>query len=136
MFRHPCVAGGHPRRPHARSVRLQPRGTPPRERSSPREIAQHRPGPPAPHPDRRDGGSAPDRSPPVRRPPGPVISGPSINPGGPMDIDPVAVGGALALTLLAVLLTGPGLWSEKWGWWWLRARRERSGREEPPARPR
>ncbi len=25
--------------------------------------------------------------------------------------------GVLALTLL---LSGPGLWSDEWGWWWLR----------------
>lgn len=53
-----------------------------------------------------------------------------------MEIDPVAVGGALALTLLAVLLTGPGLWSEKWGWWWLRKRERTGGDEEPPVRHR
>jgi hypothetical protein len=44
-----------------------------------------------------------------------------------MDIDPIAVIGALVLTLLGVLLTGPGLWSEKWGWWMLhRRKRERA----------
>ena len=39
-----------------------------------------------------------------------------------MEIDPLAVAGALVLTVLAVLATGPGLWSEKWGWWWVRSR--------------
>lgn len=43
-----------------------------------------------------------------------------------MEIDPIAVIGALVLTLLAVLLTGPGLWSEKWGWWMI-DRRKRDG---------
>jgi hypothetical protein len=33
-------------------------------------------------------------------------------------------------TLLAVLLTGPGMWSEKWGWGWFdkKRRRPRDGR--------
>lgn len=48
-----------------------------------------------------------------------------------MEIDPVAVVGALVLTLLAVLLTGPGMWSEKWGWWWMRDRR-RQPSDRPP----
>jgi hypothetical protein len=52
-----------------------------------------------------------------------------------MDIQPMWLLGVVVLTLLCLLLTGPGLWSEKWGWWWLR-KRERTGRdEEPPARP-
>ncbi len=39
------------------------------------------------------------------------------------------------LTALTVLLTGPGLWSEKWGWWWLNRRRrggdQRTDDDEP-----
>jgi hypothetical protein len=53
------------------------------------------------------------------------------------------IAGVVLLTLLAVLLTGPGMWSEKWGWGWLsRRRRARDGdRPErgdgsPPAPPR
>jgi hypothetical protein len=45
-----------------------------------------------------------------------------------MEIDPLAVAGALVLTALAVLATGPGLWSEKWGWWWVRAPKDRERR--------
>ncbi len=45
-----------------------------------------------------------------------------------MQVDPIAVAGALVLTLVAVLATGPGLWSEKWGWWWVRKRRDGDGR--------
>jgi hypothetical protein len=26
--------------------------------------------------------------------------------------------GVIGLTLLTLLLTGPGMWSEKWGWGW------------------
>jgi hypothetical protein len=33
-----------------------------------------------------------------------------------MDIQPMWLVGVVVLTTLAVLLTGPGLWSEKWGW--------------------
>jgi hypothetical protein len=33
----------------------------------------------------------------------------------------------LGLTALTILLTGPGLWSEKWGWFWMR-NRDRSQR--------
>jgi hypothetical protein len=40
-----------------------------------------------------------------------------------VNVDPIAIIGALVLTLLAVLLTGPGMWSEKWGWGWLKGRR-------------
>ena len=32
----------------------------------------------------------------------------------------VVVGG----TLLTILLTGPGLWSEKWGWGWLERKKK------------
>lgn len=46
-----------------------------------------------------------------------------------MEIDPKAVIGALLLAALGVLATGPGLWSEKWGWWWLRRKDGRGGRE-------
>ncbi len=41
----------------------------------------------------------------------------------------------VGLTALTVLLTGPGLWSEKWGWWWLKDRRrvrdQRKDDDEP-----
>jgi hypothetical protein len=35
-----------------------------------------------------------------------------------MQIDPIAIVGVVVLTLLAVLLTGPGMWSDSWGWKW------------------
>lgn len=44
-----------------------------------------------------------------------------------MEIDPLAVVGVVALTALCVLLTGPGMWSEKWGWGVLRRRKKRPG---------
>jgi hypothetical protein len=44
-----------------------------------------------------------------------------------VNVDPIAIIGALVLTLLAVLLTGPGMWSEKWGWGWLKGRRPSPG---------
>ncbi|MGC3996834.1 MAG: hypothetical protein QM767_04590 [Anaeromyxobacter sp.] len=37
-----------------------------------------------------------------------------------MDIDPIAVIGVLVLTALGLLMTGPGMWSERWGWRWLK----------------
>ena len=40
--------------------------------------------------------------------------------------------GVVFLTLLGLLLTGPGMWSEKWGWGFLR----RKGPREEPARGR
>ncbi|BDG08534.1 hypothetical protein [Anaeromyxobacter paludicola] len=53
-----------------------------------------------------------------------------------MDLDLTTVLGVLALTALAVLLTGPGLWSESWGWWMLGDRKRRGARQadgRPPA---
>jgi hypothetical protein len=51
-----------------------------------------------------------------------------------MEIDPLWLVGVVVLTALTVLVTGPGLWSEKWGWRsyerlfaWL-GRRKRGGR--------
>lgn len=38
----------------------------------------------------------------------------------------------LALVALTLLLTGPGLWSEKWGWRWFHDRDEK--KDEPPQR--
>ena len=39
-----------------------------------------------------------------------------------MEIDWRLVLAVLGLTVLTILLTGPGLWSESWGWWWMRDR--------------
>jgi FtsZ-interacting cell division protein ZipA len=44
----------------------------------------------------------------------------------------------LGLVALTLLLTGPGLWSEKWGWRWFKdADEKKKDRRppEPPARP-
>jgi hypothetical protein len=48
-----------------------------------------------------------------------------------VEIDWRLVLAALGLTVLTILLTGPGLWSESWGWWWMRDRR---GADEKPRR--
>ena len=47
-----------------------------------------------------------------------------------MGVDLDIVIGIVVLTLLAVLLTGPGMWSEKWGWSALRRRRSRPPRQD------
>jgi hypothetical protein len=48
-----------------------------------------------------------------------------------MDISLEMVVGVIVLTLLGVLLTGPGMWSERWGWRWLPgAKRKREEREQ------
>jgi hypothetical protein len=36
-----------------------------------------------------------------------------------MDIEWSLLAPLLAILILAVLVTGPGMWSEKLGWWWL-----------------
>ncbi|HYS79793.1 MAG TPA: hypothetical protein VEM76_03735 [Anaeromyxobacteraceae bacterium] len=59
-----------------------------------------------------------------------------------MGLDLLTVLGVLGLTLLTLLLTGPGMWSEKWGWSWFGKGRERrdakrngeASRGEPPER--
>jgi hypothetical protein len=28
----------------------------------------------------------------------------------------------LAVLVLSLLVTGPGMWSDAWGWWWVRKR--------------
>jgi hypothetical protein len=44
--------------------------------------------------------------------------------------------GVLGLTILTLLLTGPGMWSEKWGWGWFTKHDKAEGekREEAPQR--
>jgi FtsZ-interacting cell division protein ZipA len=37
----------------------------------------------------------------------------------------------LGLVALTLLLTGPGLWSEKWGWRWFKDPVSRQGRGRP-----
>jgi hypothetical protein len=44
--------------------------------------------------------------------------------------------GIVVLTLLGLLLTGPGMWSEKWGWKFLRRRERREREGSPPRGPR
>lgn len=45
-----------------------------------------------------------------------------------MRLDWWTVAMPIGLTLLGLLLTGPGMWSERWGWGWLRRRGERPPR--------
>ena len=42
-----------------------------------------------------------------------------------MDVDWSLFLPLLVVLVLAILVTGPGLWSDDWGWWWLRKRKER-----------
>jgi hypothetical protein len=54
-----------------------------------------------------------------------------------MGVDLEIVIGIVVLTLLGVFLTGPGMWSEKWGWSAIRKKRHRDpagGPREPGAR--
>jgi len=46
-----------------------------------------------------------------------------------MDISAEMIVGVVVLTLLGLLLTGPGMWSERWGWKWLQGLH---GRRAPP----
>ena len=46
-----------------------------------------------------------------------------------MEISAEMIAGVVVLTLLGLLLTGPGMWSERWGWKWLQGLR---GRRTPP----
>lgn len=47
-----------------------------------------------------------------------------------MGIDGETILWVVGLTVLSLVLTGPGMWSARWGWSWL----ERRGRRrEPPA---
>lgn len=40
-----------------------------------------------------------------------------------MGVDAEVLIGVAVVTVLAILLTGPGMWSEKWGWSAMRKRR-------------
>ena len=51
-----------------------------------------------------------------------------------MGLDLLTVLGVLALTLLTIFLTGPGMWSEKWGWGWF-TKGEKAKPKEPDAGP-
>jgi hypothetical protein len=42
------------------------------------------------------------------------------------------IGVVVGLTLLTLLLTGPGMWSEKWGWWWIRRGEKKRPAASPP----
>lgn len=37
-----------------------------------------------------------------------------------MDLEWRLVVPLIGLLVLVLLLTGPGLWSDKWGWWWMK----------------
>jgi hypothetical protein len=38
----------------------------------------------------------------------------------------------IGLTLLTLLLSGPGMWSDSWGWGWLERRKRRDAAACPP----
>ncbi len=46
-----------------------------------------------------------------------------------MSVDPWWLLGVVVLTVLTVLVTGPGLWSEKWGWSWFERKKRGQDRE-------
>ena len=46
-----------------------------------------------------------------------------------MDVEWKLLGPLLAILVLAVLVTGPGMWSDKLGWWWLEKLGRRRRRE-------
>jgi hypothetical protein len=53
-----------------------------------------------------------------------------------MGLDLEIVLGIVVLTVLGVLLTGPGMWSEKWGWSALRrSKRARATHLDAAAKP-
>lgn len=54
--------------------------------------------------------------------------------GPAMGLNLLTVLGVLGLTLLTLLLTGPGMWSEKWGWGWF-TKHEKGKAKEPDAGP-
>jgi hypothetical protein len=45
-----------------------------------------------------------------------------------MDIEWKLLWPLLAILVLAVLVTGPGMWSDELGWWWVRKLRGRRRR--------
>jgi hypothetical protein len=55
---------------------------------------------------------------------------PRYSPGVGVSLEMVV--GVVILTLLGVFLTGPGMWSEKWGWSWMRGERRKKSEEPPP----
>jgi hypothetical protein len=42
----------------------------------------------------------------------------------------------LAVLALTILVTGPGLWSDKWGYWWVNRDRRSGGRARARGRHR
>jgi ABC-type transport system involved in cytochrome c biogenesis permease subunit len=44
-----------------------------------------------------------------------------------VDIEWSLLAPLLGVMVLAILVTGPGLWSESWGWWWVKRARRRDG---------
>ena len=54
-----------------------------------------------------------------------------------MDLDYRTVLVILGLVALTLLLTGPGMWSEKWGWWIFKDKRKPpgGGPGDPSKRP-
>lgn len=53
-----------------------------------------------------------------------------------MDIDGTWLLIVVGLTVLCLLLTGPGMWSEKWGWGWFSKGERGDGAERPAGEAR
>lgn len=52
-----------------------------------------------------------------------------------MGISTEMIVGVVVLTLLGLLLTGPGMWSERWGWKWLHRKRDLPAGRKPASPP-
>jgi hypothetical protein len=42
-----------------------------------------------------------------------------------VDVDWNLLAPLFVVLVLALLVTGPGMWSDAWGWWWVRKRGHR-----------
>lgn len=48
----------------------------------------------------------------------------------PMNVEWELLAPLLGVLVLTLLVTGPGMWSEKWGWWWMKADRSEVDRSQ------